>query len=201
MIVFGVTFTICSRFSVAGRPQIARKMVSTGKIIIRIVFVICLVLVLVTDYSGLLHKLIGGNRTEEVGHPAPRPTNPGYGDSKADIDIDADIEEDSVKHLGTSSSRSKILRTIKNACLPKLICELTATPQREKLTESEKSLLNLLRDTSISTTAELTSKYHFAAHMGQLINGVDGNGCHNFYPTCPFPGLQVLQMMKKVRMR
>lgn len=53
----------------------------------------------------------------------------------------------------------------------------------------------------MSTTAELTSKYHFAAHMGQLIAGVDGNGCHNFYPTCPFPGLQVLQMMKKVRMR
>lgn len=60
---------------------------------------------------------------------------------------------------------------------------------------------NIFRDTTISTTAELTSKYHFAAHMGQLINGVDGNGCHNFYPTCPFPGTQVLQMMKKVRMR
>lgn len=57
------------------------------------------------------------------------------------------------------------------------------------------------RDTSISTTAELTSKYHFAAHMGQLIAGIEGHGCHNFYPTCPFPGIQVLQMMKKVRMR
>ncbi|XP_018573718.1 uncharacterized protein LOC108912812 [Anoplophora glabripennis] len=176
-------------------------MVSTGKIVVRIVFVVCLVLVLVSDYSGLLHKLIGGNRHEEAGYVSPRPTNPGYGDTKADIDIDADIEEDSVKHLGSAKSRSKLLKTIKNACLPKLICELTATPQKEKLTDSEKSLLNLLRDTSISTTAELTSKYHFAAHMGQLINGVDGNGCHNFYPTCPFPGLQVLQMMKKVRMR
>lgn len=57
------------------------------------------------------------------------------------------------------------------------------------------------RDTTISTMAELSSKYHFAAHMGQLIAGVDGNGCHNFYPSCPFPGFQVLQMMKKVRMR
>lgn len=57
------------------------------------------------------------------------------------------------------------------------------------------------RDTTISNIAEVTSRYHFAAHMGQLISGVDGNGCHNFYPTCPFPGLQVLQMMKKVRMR
>lgn len=61
--------------------------------------------------------------------------------------------------------------------------------------------LFLFRDTTISTTAELTSKYHFAAHMGQLISGVDTNGCNYFYPQCPFPGLQVLQMMKKVRMR
>jgi len=57
------------------------------------------------------------------------------------------------------------------------------------------------RDTSISVTAEVTSKYHFAAHMGQLIAGVDGAGCHNFYPACPFPGLQVLHMMKKVKIR
>lgn len=55
------------------------------------------------------------------------------------------------------------------------------------------------RETTISTTAEVTSKYHFAAHMGQLINGIDNTGCHNFYPACPFPGLQVMQMMKKVK--
>lgn len=57
------------------------------------------------------------------------------------------------------------------------------------------------RETSISTTAEVTSKYHFAAHMGQLIAGIDGTGCHNFYPSCPFPGMQVLSMMKKIRIR
>ncbi|XP_060537306.1 uncharacterized protein LOC132708765 [Cylas formicarius] len=176
-------------------------MASTGKMIIRIVFMICVVLMLVSDYSGLVNKLIGGNKIEDSRQTPPRPTNPGYGDSKADIDIDADIEEDSVRHLTVPASKSQILKTIKNACLPKLICELTATSQKEKLTETEKSLLALLRDTTISTTAELTSRYHFAAHMGQLIAGVDGNGCHNFYPTCPFPGLQVLQMMKKIRMR
>ncbi|KAG5886901.1 hypothetical protein JTB14_004189 [Gonioctena quinquepunctata] len=176
-------------------------MVSTGKVIVRIVFVFCLILVIVTDYTGIIHKLVSGNKIEDTNHASPRPTNPGYGDSKTDIDIDADIEEESVKHLGYHSTKTKILKTIKKACLPKLICELTATTQREKLTDSERSLLNLLRDTTISTTAELTSNYHFAAHMGQLINGIDGHGCFNFYPTCPFPGMQVLQMMKKVRMR
>lgn len=75
-------------------------MVLTGKIIVRIVFVICFVLLVISDYSGLFNKLIGGNRTEESAHTPPRPTNPGYGDSKADIDIDADIEEESVRHLG-----------------------------------------------------------------------------------------------------
>lgn len=144
-------------------------MVLTGKIIIRIVFILCFVLLIISDYSGLFNKLIGGNRTNNKNNP-PKPTNPGYGDSKTDIDIDADIEEESVRHIGklsrfqtgffqcqdeypililnviaTQTARSQILQTIKNACLPKLICELTATPQKEKLTETEKSLLNLLR--------------------------------------------------------
>nr|CAD7403816.1 unnamed protein product [Timema cristinae] len=100
-----------------------------------------------------------------------------------------------------TTARLRLMSTIKNSCLPKLICELNASPYREKLSESEKSLLSLIRDTSISVTAEVTSKYHFAAHMGQLIAGVDGAGCHNFYPSCPFPNMQVLNMMKKVRLR
>lgn len=47
--------------------------------------------------------------------------------------------------VGPHSTKSKLLATIKNACLPKLICELNATPQKEKLTDSEKSLLSLIR--------------------------------------------------------
>ena len=75
-------------------------MVPAGKIVIRIVFVVCVILVIITDYSGLVHKLIGGNRTDENGKVPPRPKNPGYGDPKTEIDIDADIEHDSIKHLG-----------------------------------------------------------------------------------------------------
>lgn len=176
-------------------------MTTTSKIVVRIVFLACMILVLLTDYSELIQKIIKGNGTEESEKLPPRPTNPGYGDHKTDIVIEADIEDDSIKHLSTPISKTHILKTIKNACLPKLICELNATPDKNNLGEAERSLLSLIRETSISTTAELTSKYHFAAHMGQLIAGVDGNGCHNFYPTCPFPGLQVLQMMKKVRLR
>jgi hypothetical protein len=35
--------------------------------------------------------------------------------------------------------------TIKNSCLPKLICELNASRDKEKLTDSEKALLSLIR--------------------------------------------------------
>lgn len=57
-----------------------------------------MVLVLLTDYSNLLYKIIGGYKTEE--NPRPKPTNPGYGDPKTDIDIDADIEDETLQHLG-----------------------------------------------------------------------------------------------------
>jgi len=63
-----------------------------------------------------------------------------------------------------------------------------------------KSSIVTFRDTSLSTMAEVPSRFHFAAHMGQLISGIEGQGCHNFYPTCPLPGISVLNMMKKVRL-
>ncbi|KAF0773175.1 Uncharacterized protein FWK35_00016608 [Aphis craccivora] len=115
------------------------------------------------------------------------------------IDSGSDEDPDMEAFAKSYSARMKLVNTIKESCLPKLICELTASTNRDSLTESERYLLSLIRETTISTTAEVTSKYHFAAHMGQLINGIDNTGCHNFYPGCPFPGLQVMQMMKKVK--
>ncbi|XP_014240034.1 uncharacterized protein LOC106661263 [Cimex lectularius] len=91
---------------------------------------------------------------------------------------------------------AKLTSAVKNSCLPKLICELNASPEKEKLNQKAKSLLQLIRDTSISMTAEV-SRYHFAAHMGQLISGVEGTGCHNFYPGCPLPSVKVLSLLNK----
>lgn len=76
-------------------------MLPVGKIVIRIVFVVCVVLVFLTDYSGLINKLIAGNRTsDETGKRPPKPKNPGYGDPKTEIDIDADIEDESIRTFG-----------------------------------------------------------------------------------------------------
>lgn len=172
---------------------------------VRVLFVACIMLVMLGDYAGLMAKLFAARRQQhDVGGIAT--LGAGIGGAQRtprppELQLDDYINDGTPKRLGNAESKSQILSTIKNSCLPKLICELNTTPQREKLTESEKYLLNLIRDTSISSTAELTSHYHFAAHMGQLIAEVDGNGCHNFYPMCPIPGMQVLQMMKKIRIR
>lgn len=80
-------------------------MISTGKVVIRIIFALCLVLLLFTDYTGFVHNIIGENRTEQSEKLPPKPRNPGYGDPKTDIHIDADIEDDTIKRLG---KRAKI---------------------------------------------------------------------------------------------
>lgn len=78
--------------------------------------------------------------------------------------------------------------------------KLTNCISRQKIYANKSSII-IFRDTSLSTMAEVPSRYHFAAHMGQLISGIEGQGCHNFYPTCPLPGISVLNMMKKIRLR
>ena len=45
------------------------------------------------------------------------------------------------------------------------------------------------------------SKYSFAAHMGRLVRGVEGTGCHNFYPDCPFSNQDVLQIARRINFK
>lgn len=79
-------------------------MASTGKIVIRIIFVACMVLILLSDYTGLFGKIIGENKSDPASSSSsrmpPRPANPGYGDVKTEIDLDADIEDESIKNFG-----------------------------------------------------------------------------------------------------
>ncbi|XP_059479861.1 uncharacterized protein LOC132199280 [Neocloeon triangulifer] len=107
------------------------------------------------------------------------------------------LSEDSLD-LTNVETKKRMLETLKNSCLPKLVCQLLANNDR-KLSRSEMSLLSVIKDTSLGMTAEVTSKLHFAAHMGQLVAGVDGTGCHNFYPACPLPGNAVLPFLQTVK--
>ena len=95
------------------------------------------------------------------------------------------------KPLPCYSLGQVLIEEIRHSCLPRLVCELFAMEDKSSLTESEISLMSLIRQTSLSSRASYSSNYHFAAHMGQLLVGIDGNGCQNFYPACPLAGHQV----------
>ncbi|KAL0120775.1 hypothetical protein PUN28_008455 [Cardiocondyla obscurior] len=162
---------------------------------VRLVIFVGMFLVFAGDYSALIASIFGNtkerNVTDDVKEPEAQLKGP---HEKMSIVLKKDVDENNA-----DLRRAKMMATIKTACLPKLICELTKSVPQDQLSEMERSLLNLLRDTSLSTRAEVPSRLHFAAHMGQLISGIEGQGCHNFYPTCPLPGISVLNMMKKVR--
>ena len=47
----------------------------------------------------------------------------------------------------------------------------------------------------------VASKYSYAAHWGRLVRGVEGQGCHNFYPGCPFSNQDVMQIAKRINLK
>lgn len=42
------------------------------------------------------------------------------------------------------------------------------------------------------------TKYHYAFFVGKLIHGIEGQGCHNFYPSCPFSSQDIQDTSRKV---
>lgn len=94
----------------------------------------------------------------------------------------------------------RIFLLISEHCLPKLVCELHARiPSQSHFTDSERSLMSLIGSSFLGTVTP--SKYHYAAHFGSLIQGYEGNGCHNFYPLCPFSGEDVQQIARKIPLK
>lgn len=93
--------------------------------------------------------------------------------------------------------RAEMMTLISEHCLPKLVCELYAKdPSSGVLADSEKSLMALIGSSSLSSLNP--TKYHHASYIGQLIMGLEGQGCHHFYPMCPFSGEDVQQIARKV---
>lgn len=94
--------------------------------------------------------------------------------------------------------KKEVLNTITTYCLPKLICQLFALQSRDHITDSERNLIALIGSTGLSS---VPSKYSYAAHMGQLVRGVEGQGCHNFYPNCPFSNNDVTEIAKRINFK
>lgn len=163
---------------------------------VRLVIFLGMFLVFAADYNYLVSTILGRPSEQNLTEPIKGPVGPPIESHLSNTISKKDNGKETVV-----SRRTRMMTTIKTACLPKLICELTSSAHQDQLSEMERSLLNLIRDTSLSTLAEVPSRYHFAAHMGQLISGLEGQGCHNFFPSCPLPGSSVLNMMKKIRLR
>lgn len=166
---------------------------------VRLVIFLGMFLVFAGDYSNLVASIFGKSAEQNLTSEVSGPEGPPRHAIHEPVSLTSAAKE--IDKENAVSRRARMMATIKTACLPKLICELTSSVHHDQLSEMERSLLNLIRDTSLSTVAEVPSRYHFAAHMGQLIAGLEGQGCHNFYPTCPLPGSSVLNMMKKIRLR
>ncbi|KAG7206941.1 hypothetical protein KM043_000833 [Ampulex compressa] len=136
---------------------------------VRLVIFLGMFLAFAGDYGSLIAAIFGKSPERNMTEPAKRPEGPMGPESHPRIALLADGTQ--TEKESAISRRARMMNTIKTACLPKLICELTSSVHRDQLSEMERSLLNLIRDTSLSTMAEVPSRYHFAAHMGQLISG------------------------------
>lgn len=97
----------------------------------------------------------------------------------------------------STSEEFAALRAISEHCLPKLVCELFTRETRMDFTDHETNLVSLIGATQLSAAGP--SKYHYAAHMGQLIRGFEGSGCHNFFPACPFSAHDVRQIARRLK--
>ncbi|KAJ6635271.1 hypothetical protein Bhyg_13856 [Pseudolycoriella hygida] len=121
----------------------------------------------------------------------------------------------SISDLSHSSTKSNeaanhqvinLSANMRNSCLPKMLCEIAAKP-RTSLNDKEKTLLDLLTKTTLSTSWYASpSKWHYASHMGQLMrytgDAMNGPmGCSQLWPQCPFSSKRLLQLSAKVVMK
>lgn len=100
----------------------------------------------------------------------------------------------------------KLSANMRNSCLPKMLCEIAAKP-RTALSDKEKTLLDLLTSTTLSSSwYAAPSKWHYASHMGQLMRYTGDSmsgpiGCSQLWPQCPFSSKRLLQLSTKVVMK
>ncbi|GAB0095672.1 uncharacterized protein DMENIID0001_110770 [Sergentomyia squamirostris] len=102
-------------------------------------------------------------------------------------------------------SKRKLTQTLRESCLPKMLCEMAAKPNYS-LTDREKDLLTLIKSTTLTLAmAVAPTRWHFAAHMGQLLRTGDAMagtiGCSHLWPQCPFSAQKLLQLSSKVSLK
>ncbi|XP_070504567.1 uncharacterized protein geko [Chironomus tepperi] len=101
--------------------------------------------------------------------------------------------------------QQKLTESLRDLCLPKLLCEIAAKPTY-LLGDKEKHVLSLLKSTSLSIVADKPSVWHFSSHMGQLLrHSADSMGapigCAMLWPNCPYSSDKLMKISSKVRLR
>ncbi|XP_065360213.1 uncharacterized protein geko [Calliphora vicina] len=125
--------------------------------------------------------------------------------AEIEISEDADLTEFSTAALQQKRMKSQLTDAIKDSCLPKMLCEMASKPEY-MLTEKEKDLMNLIRSSSMSLAMNgAPSKWHFAAHMGELLRYTGDElsgpmGCANLWPNCPISSKKLMKLSYKVKL-
>ncbi|XP_068149651.1 uncharacterized protein geko [Drosophila tropicalis] len=168
------------------------------------------------DHHHHHHRVVRASAADGVAHGGA-PTGPASGkfqQKNAEIDIgeEHDFNEFSaaaaLKPLtggaANLKTRSQLTDTIKESCLPKMLCELASKPEYQ-LSEKERELLRLIRSPTMPWMMNMPpSKWYFAAHMGELMRYTGDNlsgpmGCANLWPNCPISSKKLMKLSYKVR--
>ncbi|XP_058834786.1 uncharacterized protein LOC131691985 [Topomyia yanbarensis] len=108
--------------------------------------------------------------------------------------------------LDTVANKERLKNSLREACLPKLLCEMAAKPNYS-LNVRERDLLSLIRSTTLSLTMAVSpTKWHFAAHMGQLLRDAGDSlvtpmGCSHLWPSCPYSSKKLLKLSNVVQLK
>ncbi|XP_066950982.1 uncharacterized protein [Macrobrachium rosenbergii] len=130
-----------------------------------------------------------------------------YGHLLRDEEADDEHEDDDEAYFAkTFKGKSQIyIRTTAfhfdlHACLPKFICEIHAHHVSSDLTELEKDIIGLFRNyVVLEGPGSPVYTYQLAAHMGQLVTGLEPSPCQDLYPMCPLSRHQLLDILRNVK--
>ncbi|XP_055610119.1 uncharacterized protein LOC129757042 [Uranotaenia lowii] len=117
-----------------------------------------------------------------------------------------DQQQQQQQLVDSAAHRERLKSSLREACLPKLLCEMAAKPNYS-LNVRERDLLSLIRSTTLSLTMAVSpTKWHFAAHMGQLLRDAGDSlvtpmGCSHLWPSCPYSSKKLLKLTNVVQLK
>ncbi|XP_029716900.2 uncharacterized protein LOC115260131 [Aedes albopictus] len=137
---------------------------------------------------------------------APQPYTSGSSSSSSSSSSSDITDSDNGQAADLAIHKERLKNSLREACLPKLLCEMAAKPNYS-LNVRERDLLSLIRSTTLSLTMAVSpTKWHFAAHMGQLLRDAGDSlvtpmGCSHLWPSCPYSSKKLLKLTNVVQLK